>query len=64
MTSNSVGWTSRILGGLIGAGGTWFAIDLSGWGLDPAVAGSISGAMGLAGLVFGAKIWELVVSLA
>ena len=64
MSDKSVGWPSRILGGIIGGAGTWFAIQLSGWELDPVIAGGASAGMAVAGLYLGAKIWEAVVSLA
>jgi hypothetical protein len=56
---------ARLLGAVIGGGGTFAALHFQSFVEIPlaAVAGG-AGVMALMGLVFGAKIWEVVAQLA
>ena len=57
-------WLGRVLGAVLGGGGTYAILTLTGaWGLAPGVVIGIAAAMAVAGFVFGAGIVGAVVEL-
>lgn len=56
---------SRISGAILGGGGTYALLRLTGaWGLDHAVVIAIAAGMAVAGFVLGAVVWRAVIDLA
>lgn len=52
----------RILGGLIGGVGTYFAAHwFNAWNLSDTLIWVVAGLMAVAGLWFGPKIWDVVI---
>ncbi len=63
MGRTEIAWPARLVGGVVGAGGAWFALPFSSLELSTGAVGGIAAAMGLVGLYLGPKIWEAVVAL-
>jgi hypothetical protein len=56
---------ARIAGALVGAGGTYAVLRLTGaWGLGDGFVIGVSAAMGLFGLLLGPSVWRAVIDLA
>jgi peptidase E len=56
---------ARIAGAVIGGGGTYAFLRLTGaWGLGHEVAIAISAGMAVAGFLLGAAVWRAVIELA